>query len=1227
MPTHGKPKRKSNPLAAILVFAALALFIAYAIFPTANAPVAAQNADATPTLTPTPTEDGPSGQSCELVGDQKRCVEQVRINDANLPARINIGQTYRFTITAYQLQTGYTYSLRAKRESSRNTAFGISNCRTSAQDKPVRNGTRDTHDVEFTLYGCANGTGTLVAELRRQSRTSINLIPIGSPAKRALRIGTGRAATPTPTPTTTPTATNTPRTVGSTHTPTTTPTPTSTQQTATTFTPTPTLTNTPTQVSNNGGGSGVEAWNAQITSGHRNRDYGYDEGRFGFTNSSGFRHGGRTYRVEALKWNSSAREIDFELSRCLRPSDFISIEIGRRTYSSVSSYERSNSQCELNRSDSQTLTFDTTSTNPFPRGSTRRVTLTLRDVPTPTPTPTSTGTPTLTPTSTQTSTPTATATATKTATPTPTKTSTATRTPIPSGSLNPNPTTLTFINDRQWRRFTVSTNGRIHVRVNATGTKNPLRVSTSTRGNNHCRTIRNQTVTSIRNGQSIYISGCRTGTTRIQLIHGDTIIRSYPVTVKAATPTPTTTSTRTPTPTTTSTPTHTPTPTQTRTSTPTATLTPTQTTTSTPTATATATLTSTPTATATPTPTLTPTVTLTPTATGTPTPSPTITPSPTATPTSIPAALDPAPSYLQSNGPWQRFKLSSSYKRTPLIRVNPTGNTPTLKISRKGTETGGCNPAQNQYMKPNKNGYIYLAACPGSFGYVQIVPNPYHINNPPIREYTITIGSAAPTATQTPQSGSTPTPTRTPFPTFTPTISPTPTYNPAARPDTPTDLMVTAGDGEARLSWRAALNATAYQIQMHWTRASGGILGSILPGSGPGYYAVITGTQAIVKNLINHTGYAFNIRSVNIPPDAPQGATGLKSAFAPYKPIVLNWGYVIATNTPTPTPTPTATPCPENSGQVGGSAHKPLPTSDICPTPTPTSTSTSTATPTITPTPTSTHIPSPTPTSTATPTPTATLAPYHQADHTIMFIIEESASNHPLLSTAIPMAVDIWTDTITSNKLDVKICEDDRADDDTPYGSCSISNTDGFTVRIRTVPGSHANTDDPFLELYDDCGEAVGCVYADDGKANYRNFNKLFRYKIFERLYAPLHLQDLIIVIEDPAYEQHQQGTRRVYWTNTPTVPRTTKNRIFCPMDTREGPDAIINCANYYLVSTVLHELSHAIGMEHPQGDRTNGITNAPVDYDEPTDDDVQKLLNTYPTTHTPHALPIKSED
>ena len=229
----------------------------------------------------------------------------------------------------------------------------------------------------------------------------------------------GSNATATPTTTATPTPTNTPVS-GATATPTRTGTPTATP----TLTPTSTPTNTYT-------------WRTTLHSASEGDEDGYDRNDFGRIDSHEFYLNGVRYWINYLKWDESAAEVEFELTYCLKPSEFISLQLGSRIFSSPTRVRHTEESCEANRSGDQEFEFDT-SDNPLRSGRSFDVALKLRSNtavsdPTRTPTPTRTGTatPTATPTGTGTATPTPTATNTPVsrATATPTRTLTPTNTP------------------------------------------------------------------------------------------------------------------------------------------------------------------------------------------------------------------------------------------------------------------------------------------------------------------------------------------------------------------------------------------------------------------------------------------------------------------------------------------------------------------------------------------------------------------------------------------------------------------------------------------------------------------------------------------------------------------------------------------------------------------------------------------------------------------------------
>ena len=227
--------------------------------------------------------------------------------------------------------------------------------------------------------------------------------------------------------------------------------------------------------------------------------------------------------------------------------------------------------------------------------------ITVGDGDPPTATPTRTHTPTHTPAATHTPTATHTPAPDATATHTPTHTPTATAEPSVTASLNPAPYQLP--DDREWFRYTLSTNttDRIFIRMNQSiSTDKIVGSSGGDTGIATC-TDRGADIGGnslwARDGDDVYLAGCEEGETTLELIwfEGSAahFLRTYQITVvedddyDGYTPTPTRTPTATATPRPDATATYTPTATSTPRPDATATYTPTATTTPRPDATAT----------------------------------------------------------------------------------------------------------------------------------------------------------------------------------------------------------------------------------------------------------------------------------------------------------------------------------------------------------------------------------------------------------------------------------------------------------------------------------------------------------------------------------------------------------------------------------------------------------------------------------------------------------------
>ena len=153
--------------------------------------------------------------------------------------------------------------------------------------------------------------------------------------------------------------------------------------------------------SGSGGGTtpgttpGSGSWSTYIDSVREPGDdeYGYEYGDFGSIGDRTFVYDGRTYRIDFLKWDDSAEEVEFQLEECLKPSEFTSLTIGSRTFTrATASYqEEDDGDCNRDRSDNQEWEWDTSS-NPLPAGQSVNITLSFANGTTTSPTPTATAT-------------------------------------------------------------------------------------------------------------------------------------------------------------------------------------------------------------------------------------------------------------------------------------------------------------------------------------------------------------------------------------------------------------------------------------------------------------------------------------------------------------------------------------------------------------------------------------------------------------------------------------------------------------------------------------------------------------------------------------------------------------------------------------------------------------------------------------------------------------------
>ena len=132
--------------------------------------------------------------------------------------------------------------------------------------------------------------------------------------------------------------------------------------TTATSTPTPVVTITRTPLPTRQPTSDF-TWETHIDSEKKSGDdkYGYERKRFGDIGEDRFTYAGMRYRIDFIRWDKSRKELRFQVNNCIKPSEFISLEIGSRTFgrSHIYKSEESDEDCDANRDDGQKFKFDT----------------------------------------------------------------------------------------------------------------------------------------------------------------------------------------------------------------------------------------------------------------------------------------------------------------------------------------------------------------------------------------------------------------------------------------------------------------------------------------------------------------------------------------------------------------------------------------------------------------------------------------------------------------------------------------------------------------------------------------------------------------------------------------------------------------------------------------------------------------------------------------------------
>lgn len=165
-------------------------------------------------------------------------------------------------------------------------------------------------------------------------------------------------------------------------------------------------------------------------------------------------------------------------------------------------------------------------------------------------------------------------------------------------------------------------------------------------------------------------------------------------------------------------------------------------------------------------------------------------------------------------------------------------------------------------------------------------------------------------------------------------------------------------------------------------------------------------------------------------------------------------------------------------------------------------------------------------------------------------------------------------------------------------------NTDGYVITMKVVSGRKDQISAEMLRLgfYAHCGPSVACVkttnpqeYGDDGDT----IRDIFGDD------APAHLENITLIIEEPAYEESRDPMNpvtRVYWTN---------NNADDVVGNRNPVDGEIW---RYLPSTVMHEFGHTAGLEHHDdyNNPTVGLMGFPGEDDVPKSDDIAAMQALY---------------
>ncbi|MXY45742.1 MAG: matrixin family metalloprotease [Chloroflexi bacterium] len=243
---------------------------------------------------------------------------------------------------------------------------------------------------------------------------------------------------------------------------------------------------------------------------------------------------------------------------------------------------------------------------------------------------------------------------------------------------------------------------------------------------------------------------------------------------------------------------------------------------------------------------------------------------------------------------------------------------------------------------------------------------------------------------------------------------------------------------------------------------------------------------------------------------------------------------------------------------------------------------------------------------------------HRQSDHVARFHLQNASSMSSDFRTAIPTAVAAWKTAITRHghgNLGINICKKGA-------GNCNTQNLDGYSITVKSVTGNINNTNDVYdsrYAHYTDCGDKIACVKTTNPRTYGSGSAPVYNFLSYG---TPLHLRNLTVIVEDPAYEVHIDskmrvlGNMRVFWgNNTKYVNANSYTPSLCTAS--DIQEEARWCAWYYLPAIQMHEFGHALGLTHPESD--NGVMDSAYNDVGPSVWDIITLGYRY-ERHTPTA-------